>query len=179
MNSRNKHQRLYIYQQQFRADGTGNAAPAQSPERCMLFEEISNIMRKTIPFLFLIAIAFAVSCASTNKQTDCKRFKTGRFELHSKVDNSISLIERNDSIQTETDSKSGSVVKARIKWTANCEYELTYFSQTSNSSDTIVPFVQSRPLKTIILQMGKDFYVFKASMEGTNVTLVDTLKIVK
>ena len=145
----------------------------------MLFEQTSKFMRKPIPFLFPITAFLAVSCSSISKQTGCERFKTGRFELHSKLDNSISLIERNDSIQTETNNKTGHVVKARIKWTANCEYALTYFAQTTNSSDTIVPFVQSRPLKTAILQTGKDFYIFKASMEGTNATLVDTLKVVK
>lgn len=145
----------------------------------MLFDETFNFMRKTIPFLLLITTSIAISCASANKQTDCERFKTGRFELHSKVDNSISIIERNDTIQTETNTKSGNIVKARIKWRANCEYELTYFAQTKNSSDTIVPFVQSRPLKTTILQTGKDYYVFKATMEGTSVTLIDTLRVIR
>lgn len=128
--------------------------------------------------LFAVA-TLASSCASTSKQTDCEMFKTGRFELRSTVDNSISLIDRNDSVQTETNNKTGHVVKARIKWTSSCEYELTYFAQTTNSADTIMPIVQSRPLKTTIQKTSKDFYVFKASMEGTNVTLVDTLKVVK
>jgi hypothetical protein len=136
-------------------------------------------MIKTIPFHLLITTSIVVSCASANKQTDCERFKTGRFELHSQVDNSISIIERNDTIQTETNTKSGSIVKARIKWRANCEYELTYFAQTKNTSDTIVPFVQSRPLKTTILQTDKNYYIFKSSMEGTSVTLVDTLKVLR
>jgi len=33
VNSRNKHQILYFYEQQFGADGTRNTAPAQSPTR--------------------------------------------------------------------------------------------------------------------------------------------------
>lgn len=145
----------------------------------MLFDETFNFMRKTIPFLLLITTSILISCASANKQTDCERFKTGRFELHSKVGNSISIIERNDTIQTETNTKSGSIVKARIKWTSNCEYELTYFAQTTNSTDTIVPFVQSRPLKTTILQTDKNYYIFKSSMGGSNMTLVDTLKVIR
>lgn len=136
-------------------------------------------MRRILPILSLAATLLLTSCASSRKHADCKKFKTGRFALHSEVDNSTSLVERNDSIQTETNKTTGHVVKARIKWTANCEYELSYFEQTTNSSDTIVPFVQSRPLKTTILQTGKDYYIFKSSMEGTNVTLVDTLKVVR
>ena len=136
-------------------------------------------MRKLLPLLFLAATLLLTSCASSRKQTDCEKFKTGRFELHSEINNSISLIERDDSIQTETNKTTGHVMKAKIKWTANCEYELTYFDQTTNSSDTIVPFVQSRPLKTTILQSGRDYYIFKSSMEGTNVTLIDTLKVVR
>jgi hypothetical protein len=37
MSNINKHQLLYIYQQQLRSDGTRNAATAQSPVRYMRF----------------------------------------------------------------------------------------------------------------------------------------------
>src|SRR5688500_16638188 len=37
VNSINKHQLLYIHQQQFRADGTRNTATAQSPDSCVQF----------------------------------------------------------------------------------------------------------------------------------------------
>jgi hypothetical protein len=136
-------------------------------------------MRQTIPFLVLTMGFLLASCASANKQSNCENFKAGRFELHSEGDNSVLLIDRNDSIQTETNKSTGHIVKARIKWIGICEYDLTYFTQTTNSSDTIVLFVQSRPLKTRIIQTGKDFYIFKFSMEDTNVTLVDTLRVVK
>jgi hypothetical protein len=163
--------------------GTGqksNEFPAFANTRTLYaIEATTKLMRKIFLFLFLTATFLVTSCASSRKQADCEKFKTGRFELRSELDNSITTIERNDSIQTETSNKTGHITKARIKWIADCEYELTYFAQTTNSSDTIVPFVQSRPLKTTILQTGKDYYIFKSSMEGTNVTLVDTLKVVR
>lgn len=144
----------------------------------MLFREISSLMRTIFTFVVLTAFFFLTSCAS-RKQSECEKFRTGRFEIRSELDNSITTIERNDSIQTETSNTTGHMVKARIKWTGDCGYELRYFAQTTNSSDTIVPFIQARPLKTTILQTGSNYYIFKSSMEGIEITLVDTLTVVE
>jgi hypothetical protein len=119
------------------------------------------------------------SCTSTQKQIDCSIFKKGRFELHSEFDNSISIIERSDSIQTETNSQTGHVVKARVKWTGNCDYELNYFQQTTNTTDTIIPFIQTGTLKTQIIKATKGYYVFRSTMTGTDKTFTDTLRVVK
>lgn len=89
----------------------------------------------------------------------------------------MSFIERNDSIQTEINSNSKNIVKAKIKWKGECEYELTYLEQTTNSPDTINSFIQSRVLNVIILEATKDYYIFKATMADTDKTLTDTLRI--
>ena len=136
-------------------------------------------MREIIGFHFLIATVLLTSCISATKPTNCENFKNGRFEIHSNFDNSISIIDRNDSIQTETDSKTGQVTKARINWTTECEYELFYFTPTSDTSDKIDSFLQSRPLKTIIIKNSEDYYIFKSSMEGIGVTLVDTMRVLR
>lgn len=134
---------------------------------------------KLIDITSFFFFTILLSCSSTQKQTDYSKFRQGKFELHSKYDNSVTLIQRNDSIQTEYNKSTGHVVKAKIKWTSECEYELQYFQQTTNSTDTIVPFVQARPLKTKIIKATKEYCVFIASMADTDKTLTDTLFLVQ
>lgn len=75
-------------------------------------------------------LTILLSCSSMQKNIDCSKFRQGEFELHSRYDNSVSLIQRNDSIQTEYNKSTGLIVKAKIKWASQCEYELQYFQQT-------------------------------------------------
>lgn len=129
--------------------------------------------------LALSSIILLASFALGHKQGDCREFRHGKFELRSKFDNSIYLINRNDSIQTETNKNTGHVVRAKIKWTGECEYELLYFEETKNTPDTINLFLQKRPLKTKIIIVTKDYYVFNATMSETEQKLTDTLFVVK
>ena len=82
-------------------------------------------------------------------------------------------------MQTETNPATGHFVKAAIKWTNDCEYELIYFQQSHNSADTISPFLQARPLKTRITKVTKDYYVFTATMAETGIILTDTLFVIR
>jgi len=153
-------------------------ASAQIHTLCAIYSDLTY-MTKTFLFLIITPTFLMISCTSSKNQVDCEKFKTGRFELHSEFDNSVSLIDRNDSIQTETNTTSGLLAKYKIKWTGKCQYELIYFKQTSSAADTIIAFVQSRPLKTTILKTGKDYYIFRSAMDGTDKSLVDTLRLIK
>src|SRR5690349_8316511 len=65
--------------------------------------------------------------ACQNHEPGCTDFKTGEFAYV--TDHDTNLIERNDSIQTEmlgTDFKI--ILKKRIRWINDCEYELTFIS---------------------------------------------------
>ena len=132
-------------------------------------------MKRIVTLIFLIPIYLLNSCVSSNQTPDCEMYKTGRFELHSKINNSITTIDRHDSIQIETNKNNGDVVKAIIRWSGNCEYELSYLSEQSPSQDTIASFIKSTQLKTVILKADKDYYVFKSSIEGSSMTLIDTI----
>ena len=106
----------------------------------------------------------------------CERYKTGRFETHSEINGTRSIIERNDSLQTETNLSTRNITKARIRWISTCEYELSYIS---SSSDTIDEYIKARPLKNVILKSKKNFYIAKSMMEGIDFTLIDTVRIIK
>ena len=126
-------------------------------------------------FKFWGLTLFLMSCASTQRQNNCNSFKEGKFKLNSRFDNSFTTIERHNSIQTETNSKTGQVVIAMINWTSSCEYELQYQAQTKNSADTINSFLQTRPLKTKIIKATKDYCIFEARVDSINLKYVDTL----
>jgi hypothetical protein len=126
-------------------------------------------------FKFCSVTLFLMSCASTQRQNSCNSFKEGKFKLNSRFDNSFTTIERHNSTQTETNSKTGQVVTAMIKWTSSCEYELQYQGQTKNSADTINSFLQTRPLKTKIIKATKNYCIFEAHMDSVNLKYVDTL----
>ena len=106
----------------------------------------------------------------------CERFKTGRFETHSEIDNTRSLIQRSDSLQIETNLETGNITKAYIRWTSNCEYELLYIS---SSPDSINEYIRAHPLKNIILKSNSNFYIAKSMMEGIDLTLTDTVRIIR
>ena len=55
-------------------------------------------------------------------QEDCQQFKTGKFR---NVENGMlkSVIERNDSIQTEQYGKQ--IIRLKVKWLDDCTYQLT------------------------------------------------------
>ena len=131
---------------------------------------------KSLLFLTAVFLSSGTSCQNHN---NCSKFKIGRFLFHSKFDNSTTIIERNDSIQTETNLNSGVIVKSKVKWTGECEYLLTYYDQSKKSSDSIVLYVQTHPLITKILKTGKDYYIFQSSMGGVDQMLTDTLKVLK
>jgi hypothetical protein len=71
-------------------------------------------MKKILWGILLISI-------TTYSQTDCKKFKIGKFQ---NIENGIvkSVIERNDSIQHE--SNGNKELKLKIDWIDDCTYKL-------------------------------------------------------
>ena len=132
-------------------------------------------MKKFHGLCFYLLSFLLSACASTQRQSNCNNFKQGRFKLASHFDNSYSIIERHDTMQTETNSKTGQVVTAKITWTNSCEYELQYQTQTRNSNDTINSFLQTRPLKTKIIKASKVYCIFEAHVDNVNLKYIDTL----
>ena len=131
-------------------------------------------MQKFYCLISFILLLFT-SCSSTQRPDNCGNFKQGKFRLTSRIDNSYTIIERRDSIQTETNLKTGHIVIAIVNWTNPCEYELQYQIQTKNSDDTIISFLQSKPLKTKIIKATKGYCIFEAQVDSIDHTYVDTL----
>lgn len=132
-------------------------------------------MPKTSIIKFLIATLFIVSCASTKRQNMCDYYKKGKFGLKSKVDNAYYIINREDSIQTETNSKTGQTATLRITWTTPCEYQLQFKTISKNNGDSIDTFIQTRPIKTKIFLATKDYCIFESHMDNVDFIYRDTI----
>ena len=76
--------------------------------------------------MFLIAIFCVpvVLCFSQTGQTGCSAFKTGKFMYYDSTKNII-MVTRKGKRQTEYDAKNDITTKFKLKWTGDCEYQLT------------------------------------------------------
>ncbi len=144
---------------------------------------ISKILFLPLAFLLLF-----YSCSSgtdkeenKSKENSCAQFRTGNFLFHlkDKRGDSFFTIKRNDSIQTETDEKTGNYSKLSVKWTDPCTYELKMIETTFPMSDSVQQIRKTNPFKTEILFFTKDYYIFKSQRFNSNYFMTDTMWVGK
>jgi hypothetical protein len=128
--------------------------------------------------IFLILTIVIASCKNSS---ECLRFKNGTFYTISPVTKNKIIIERNDSLQIETDVKSNIELKSKIVWKDACEYEILAMSDNKTNINGIDSFFSITPIRVKIIDTGKDFYVFKARVDSINKYLEysDTIHILK
>jgi hypothetical protein len=97
---------------------------------------------------------------------DCSRFKTGSFVFHNRFTETNILINRNDSIQTSIDEKTGIGNKCRVQWTSDCEYDLTFLAFIIHGKDTTVGSFENAKGKTTILTTANNYYVSDTKLES-------------
>jgi hypothetical protein len=136
-----------------------------------------------VPLLLSI---FLFSFFPGKYQEDCRRFHAGKFIYEKYVPDYAIIINRNDSIQTESDSKKSFLLRERIDWTSSCEYVLIFLSREPNYPSWITEerkasYDRTRriPLRTRILEVGKDYCVFESNKEGIEHIYRDTLWVFK
>ncbi len=122
-------------------------------------------------FLLFIGLIFS-SCSS---QSDCEKFKTGRFKLDDPTSGFESIIERNDSIQIERNITMNTVSKYYITWKSPCEYALEMIS----GSDKLMEVPKNRTLNVKIISTKADQYTFEAWIEGIDHISTQTVKKIK
>ena len=137
---------------------------------------------KNIIIILLFSLIY-ISCGPKNLAKDFTKFKTGSFLYYYKgeqrKDDITFSINRNDSIQTETNSKSGKTSTYKIKWTDSSKYELYFLKSTDNLSDSIIKRKQAYPLKTLILDTADNYCIFESKKDDSEFKLSDTLWIKK
>jgi hypothetical protein len=109
---------------------------------------------------------------------DCNKFRTGKFLSHL-ADDQYTVIERNDTFQIETDKLTGHVLKARIKWISECEYELRNIEETLGATDTLKRVWQDRVVSTKIIEVKNTYCIYESYISGVSMRITDTLHILK
>ena len=131
-------------------------------------------MKKNI-IIIIISVMLLFSCSSNENKSFCKIYKNGRFIYLMEKSLDTILIERNDTVQIETNLTTKNKIVEKIKWISDCEYEVSYLEQTKPTSDTIVASLQNQKITTTILKANKNYCVYKAEVKGYGISIVDTL----
>ncbi len=132
---------------------------------------IKKKMRKIISAILLILGIF-ILMASCSPAKSCKSFKTGKFTLIDNQKNLEYTIERNDSIQTETNVKTGQVTKFKIDWESDCKYSLTMIY----GRQEIMDYYKNRKLRIEIVEIYDDGYKFSTKLDGFDQTKYLTIR---
>jgi hypothetical protein len=150
------------------------SGPAQSGRTLRWIKNaITKFMKKflLLPCLFILWY----SCDSPTK-SNCSSFRKGKFVSHS-VDGQFTIVERNDSVQSEISNTTGHIMKATITWINDCEYELSNTREGSNAIDSLKPIWLNKVITTKIIEVRKDYCVYESTMNGVSTKITDTLYI--
>ena len=134
-------------------------------------------------YYFLITlICFSIigsSCNTPSDETRCNLYKNGKFLYHFPGKNIDILIDRNDSIQTETDLSTNNKVVFIIKWITNCDYELRFKSQINSDNNEYKFKMKDAVLNTKIIVANENYCICKTYAIGYDKINIDTIKIFK
>jgi hypothetical protein len=122
-------------------------------------------------FILFSALILISGCIFSQKN-DCSSFKKGKFELVDEQHSLHYLVERDDSIQTETNVKTGQISSFKIKWLNKCEYQLEMIS----GSNQAMEFYKGKKLIVNIVETYPDGYKFSTQLEGDERIRYQTLR---
>ena len=131
-------------------------------------------------FFLLVGIFLIVGFTISSKTyKDCEQFRNGKFMYHLDPPNNdiIFIIERKDSIQIETEPRSGKYSKFSLKWVEPCIYEVKLLETTFNFPDSIQQIRKTIPFRTKILSGTSDYYIYQGSRGEYNT--MDTMWVLK
>ena len=126
----------------------------------------------------VVTIMFS-ACVSKQQQLDCSAVKTGKFRFHRNNNVDAYLIERNATVQSETNVRTGSITTLSITWTSPCEYELRFLSRKNAPGDTLQEDLGNVVLRTRINAVYPDHYVFTSTEGAFESGWTDSLEILK
>jgi len=125
--------------------------------------------------LLLVILTLGASVVKNPYKPKCKDFKTGKFALTDNKINGNYIIERNDSIQTETDLNKNATSKFKVIWVNDCEYQLHIIEGPTE----IMDFYRGKTLTIRILETYKDSYKFEGQLEGLDRKSTQIVKRIK
>lgn len=110
------------------------------------------------------------------KNTDCNSIKKGQFYFYPPNSQKGFLIVRNNFVQKEINLSTGDTSFWKVDWQTPCLFHLTFMRKSKPISNEELSFLKSHQTAVEILQVTKDFYVFKGGLTDVNTSRVsDTL----
>lgn len=117
---------------------------------------------KTIIFCATL-IFFSFLPQITFGQSDCHRFKNGKFFLPDHKGEEY-LIERKGKVQTETES-TGLKMKFKVEWINDCTYTLRFKKMLSNPEN--IKISKDWVVRVEIIETKENSYIQRSFIDGT------------
>ena len=109
-------------------------------------------MQKIIVLLLLLLTATLVY----SQPAGCSAFREGKFRIADATAGGITLIERNDKYQIESNEESKITVRLLVTWLDECSYELKFDKFLRNENNIEVPKVT---MLVKIIETRKESYI--------------------
>jgi hypothetical protein len=116
----------------------------------------------SINVLWILTLLFGTNAQFSGDELKCREFRTGRFMLNDKKIDRKYVIERNDTLQIETELNTGDTSKYKVTWVSDCEYQLNILE----GREELMNFYRGRTLTIRILETYKNGYKFEGQLEG-------------
>ena len=127
-------------------------------------------------FVFIVFSVVILSFAFKDS-SDCAKIKNGRFYYYLKRSRERVDIERFDSLQVETNTKNGNILKNKIVWKEDCKFEM-YVNAFSDSKLTgLDSLLAATPSTVEITDLYPQYYVckYKVTILNRNIEGTDTM----
>jgi hypothetical protein len=107
----------------------------------------------------------------------CSSVHAGKFYFYAKRNDLKLNVVRADSLQTETDYKTGKTSTWKIQWLNDCTFNCNYKAGLQFRSDDEAKFYQKSNLVFNILHVTDDYYTYQAehTYEGQSTQSTDTM----
>jgi hypothetical protein len=133
----------------------------------------------TTALCIYLVYGLVFSCSSLPGSSNCPGYKTGSFSYHFPLRNTtyFFILQRNDSLQTEINEKTGDTATYMIRWPEPCTYELQFLYGTELLPDSLLQLKKNTTLSSTITGGTKDYYLFSSTTNLTSAVLQDTIWI--
>lgn len=134
-------------------------------------------MGKYISNIAIIVFLFPILSFNLTTPLECSKVKNGTFYYYSKISRDKVEIERFDSVQLETNTKNGHVLKNKIIWKGDCNYDM-YINALSNSKlEQMDSLIATTPASVEIVSVGSAYYVcqWKIKISTKEIEGTDTI----
>ena len=131
--------------------------------------------KSNITIGIILAILLSLACKNL---TDCEKIRNGAFYYYAKRTREKINIHRTDSMQIETDDKTGSLIsRSKVVWKADCKYDmfLNAFSNVKLTGDDSI--IAVTPAHVDVIAIRDSFYIctVKLNVFDKEIQLRDTM----